>query len=54
MAEFKAVGLVNLGDVKTPTENGGAVAEKKITLKDEFDWSLGEDFLPVRNFPLVA
>lgn len=51
MAELKAVGLVNVGDVNTPTETGGAVVEKQITLKDEFDWFLSEDFLAVRNLP---
>jgi hypothetical protein len=49
MAEFRAVGLVNLRNVKTPTETGGAVVEKQITLKDDFDWFLSDDFLAVRN-----
>jgi hypothetical protein len=51
MAEFKAVGLVNVGNVTTPTETGGAVVEKQITLKDDFDWFLSDDFLAVRNLP---
>ena len=38
-----------LGDVKTSTITGGAVVEKQITLKDDFDWFLTEDFLAVRN-----
>lgn len=50
MAEFKAVGLVNLGEVKTPTGTG-TVNEKQITLKDDFDWFLSEDFHAVRNLP---
>ena len=48
MAEFKAVGLVNLGNVTTPTETG-AVVEKQVTLKNEFNWFLSDDFHAVRN-----
>jgi hypothetical protein len=43
MAEFKAVGLVKVGDTKVPTGTG-TVNEKQIILKDEFDWFLSEDF----------
>ena len=50
MAEFKAVGLVNLGSVTTPTETG-AVVEKQINLKNEFKWFLSDDFHAVRNLP---
>jgi hypothetical protein len=38
MAELKAVELVDLKEPETETE------EKEITLKDEFDWFLGEEF----------
>ena len=48
MAEFKAVGLVNVGDTKVPTGTG-TVNEKQIILMDEFDWFLYEDFHAVRN-----
>jgi hypothetical protein len=44
---------VNLGNVTTPTETG-AVSEKQITLKDDFDWFLSDDFLAVRNLPPYA
>ena len=50
MAEFKAVGLVNVGDTKVPTGTG-TVNEKQIILMDEFDWFLYEDFHAVRNLP---
>ena len=50
MAEFKAVGLVNVGDVTKPTKIG-ATTEKLITLNDDFGWFLSDDFHTIRNLP---
>jgi hypothetical protein len=38
MAELKAVELVDLKDIETETE------QRQITLKQEFDWFLDEEF----------
>jgi predicted transcriptional regulator len=43
MAELKAVGLVNLKESETATE------QKEITLKPEFDWFLTEEFKELRE-----
>ena len=41
MAEFIAIGLVDLDEIEN--------REKRITLKDKFDWFIGEEFQVVRN-----
>ena len=45
MAEFHALGLVDLGDIKS--QHGEP--EKEITLKDEFRWFLSDEFNTVRK-----
>lgn len=47
MAELRAVGLVNVNDLKT----GSGSPEKQIALDERFRWFLGEDFASVRNLP---
>jgi len=43
MTQLKATGLVDILDTTTETE------EKQITLKDDFDWFLGEEFAKLRE-----
>lgn len=43
MAEFMAIGLVDLDEIEN--------REKRITLKDKFDWFLSADFQVVSNLP---
>lgn len=43
MAEFIAIGLVDLDEIEN--------REKRITLKDKFDWFLSDDFQVVRKIP---
>ena len=43
MVELKAVGLVDMKESESKTE------EKEITLKNEFDWFLGEEFNQLRQ-----
>lgn len=43
MTELKAIGLVDIKEPETETE------EKEITLKDEFDYFLGEEFKQLRE-----
>ena len=45
MAEFNALGLVDLGD----TQSQHGKPEKQITLKDEFQWFLSDEFNNVRK-----
>ena len=47
MAEFIAIGLVDLNEVKV--EHGSP--EKQIILKVKFDWFFSDDFHSVRNLP---
>ena len=51
MAEFNALGLVEVGDVKSQYGQ----PEKEITLKDEFRWFLSDEFNNVRkNTPVSS
>ena len=51
MAEFHALGLVDVGD----TQSQHGKPEKKITLKDEFQWFLSDEFNNVRkNTPVSS
>lgn len=43
MTQLKATGLVEMPDTTTETE------EKQITLKDDFNWFLGEEFAKLRE-----
>ena len=45
MAEFNALGLVDLGDIKS--QHGEP--EKEMTLKDKFQWFLSDEFNTVRK-----
>ena len=45
MAEFHALGLVDLGD----TQSKHGEPEKEMTLKDEFQWFLSDEFNTVRK-----
>jgi hypothetical protein len=50
MLELKAIGLVDLEDESVPaTERNPPYNRKRITLKKEFDWLLGEDFQKLRE-----
>lgn len=49
MAEFRAIGLVNVGDVVGGGKPGSP--EKQIVLDDEFAWFLSDEFTSVRNLP---
>lgn len=50
MAELRAIGLVIVEDEKVPKGETGVI-EKKITLHEDFHWTLEEDFNAVRNLP---
>lgn len=50
MAEFRAIGLVTVGDIKI-TKGQATVTEKQISLHEDFHWTLEKDFSDVRNLP---
>lgn len=47
MAEFRAIGLVDIDDVK----GGTGSPEKRMILDSDFEWFLTEEFTSVRNLP---
>ena len=49
MAEFNALGLVDLGDIKS--QHGSP--EKEMTLKDKYQWFLADNLSCKKKYPLL-